>query len=537
MKTPRLIAAALAILLVFSACGTREIAVEAGIRTKTLLVGNGGEPATLDPAIYQLVVEGRVIQAIFESLTGTDARTSQPVPTAAERWETSTDGLTWTFHLRPNARWSNGDPVTAHEFVFSYRRSLSPKIASPQAYILFVLKNAEAYYLGKLADFTQVGAVAVDDHTLRLTLAHPVPYLPSLVTHTSFGPMHRASIEQHGSIDDRSSPWTRPGRLVGNGPFTLVEWRAHDRIVARRNPHYWDAARIRLEQIVFSPTENADTEEASFRGGQLHVTHQLAPAKLPRYREREPGKLRCDPSLGARYLNFNAEFPMLRDARIRRALSLAIDREALVRTVYFGSQRPAAHFTPPDCGGYTTRERVPTDFAAARRLLADAGFPDGQGLTGLEFMLGLNPDLQRLAEVLQEMWRRELGVRVAIAPTEHKTMVASEFAGNFSITIAQWFADYVDPLGFLEILRTGHPQNTNRWTNPEYDRLVVEGARTLDPARRFELFQQAEAILLKQAPVAPLYFISQNYLAHPAVKGWRLSAINSVRYQDVWLEE
>lgn len=537
MRTSRLTAIAVAALLVFAACTKRETPVEAGIRTKTLLVGNGGEPATLDPAIYQLVVEGRVIQAIFESLTGTDARTSQPVPAAAERWEMSPDGLTWTFHLRPNARWSNGDPVTAHDFVFSYRRTLSPKIASPQAYILFALKNAETHYLGKLADFTQVGAMAVDDHTLRLTLAHPVPYLPSLVTHPSFGPTHRASVEKHGGIDDRSSPWTRPGQLVGNGPFTLVEWRAHDRIITRKNPHYWDAARNRLEQITFSPTENAEAEEVSFRAGQLHVTHQLAPAKFARYRERESGNLRSDPSLGARYLNFNVEFPMLRDVRIRRALSLAIDREALVRVVFFGSQRPAVHFTPPNCGGYTTRARVPTDFAAARRLLAEAGFPGGQGLTRLELMLGLNPDLQRLAEVLQETWRRELGVRVALAPTEHKTMVASEFAGDYSITIAQWFADFDDPVGFLDILRTGHPQNTNRWTNQEFDRLVIEGTRTLDPARRIELFQAAEGILLDQAPVAPLYFISQNYLAHPAVKGWRLSPITSVRYQDVWLEK
>ncbi len=193
-------------------------------------------------------------------------------------------------------------------------------------------------------------------------------------------------------------------------------------------------------------------------------------------------------------------------------------------------------FTPPDCGGYTARAGVPTDFAAARRLLAEAGFPDGQGLTGLEIQFGLNPELQRLAEVLQETWRRELGVRVALAPVENKTKVANAFAGNYSIIVDPWVADFVDPVGFLDILRTGHPQNLNRWTNPEYDRLVVEGARTLDTARRFELFQQAEAILLEQAPVAPLYFISLTYLAHPAVKGWRLSVINSVRYQDVWLE-
>ncbi len=522
--------------LLLVACARRETPVEAGIRTQTLLVGNGGEPATLDPAVSTLMVEGRLIRAFFEALTETDAHISQPLPAAAERWEKSPDGSTWTFHLRPNARWSNGDPVIAPDFVFSYRRTLSPKLGSTTAYMLFGLKNAEAYYAGKLADFSQVGVKAVDDLTLCLTSERPIPYLPSLVAHKSWSPVHRASVEQHGGTDDRSSPWTKPGRLVGNGPFTLVEWRAHDRIVARKNPYYWDAARNRLEQIVFFPTENAEAEEVSFRGGQLHVTSQLAPAKFLRYREREPGRLRIDPSLGARFLSFNVEFPMLRDVRVRRALSLAIDREASVTAVFMGSQRPAACFTPPDCGGYTARVRVPTDFAAARRLLADAGFPGGQGLTGLEIQFGLNAELQRLAEVLQEAWRRELGVRVALAPVENKTKVANAFAGNYSIIVDQWVADFVDPVGFLDILRTGHPQNLNRWTNLQFDRLVVEGARTLDTARRFELFQQAEAILLDQAPVAPLCFVSLTYLAHPAVKGWRLSVVNSVRYQDVWLE-
>jgi oligopeptide transport system substrate-binding protein len=531
MKTLRLIATA---LLALAGCGKRETAVEAGIRTQTLIVGNLSEPATLDPGVCESASGFRIIGALFETLTWIDVRTSQPVPAAAERWEMSPDGLTWTFHLRPDGRWSNGDPVTAHDFVFSIRRMFSPKLASSIAYIFYSLKNAEAFTSGKLTDASAVGVAAIDDRTLRFTLARPILYFPALAS--GFLPLHRASIEKCGAVEDRASPWARPGQLVGNGPFVLAEWRPQTRIVVRKNPHYWDAARNGLEQVVFLPTESPDVEERDFRAGQVHVTGGMPTAKIPRYRERESAKLRHDPLLGNIYLSFNVRHRLLGDARVRRALSLAIDREPIVAAVFYGSQQPAAHFTPPNCGGYTTRARVPTDFATARRLLAEAGFPGGKGLTGLEIHVGRSVENLCLCEALQETWRRELGVHVGIAPAEEKIVFDNHATGNFSILFIGWLAGFADPTQFMEIYLTNSGQNGGKWSDPEYDRLIAEAGRTLDPGRRLELFQQAEAILLEQAAVAPLYFLSANYLIHPAVKHWQPAVTSNLRYQDVRLE-
>jgi len=530
----RIIALCSTVLLALAGCGKRETDVEAGIRTKTLIVGNSYEPATLDPGLCEFVPEQKIVLSVYEGLTCLDGRTSQPVPAAAERWEMSPDGLTWTLHLRPEGRWSNGDPVTARDFVFSFRRTLSPKFASASAYLLFPLKNAKAFNAGQLMDASAVGAEAVDDRTLRLTLENPTLYLPALAA--TWMPVHRVSIEQCGAIEDRASPWARPGKLVGNGPFTLTEWRPHDRIVVRRNPQYWDAARNGLEQIVFLPTESPDVEERNFRAGQVHVTYTVPPAKITRYREREPARLRNDPVLGSAYLDFNVRHRLLGDVRVRRALSLAIDREVIVAAVFFGSRQPAAHYTSPDCSGYTARARVPTDFAAARRLLAEAGFPGGKGLTGLEILATSAGEWPRLCEAIQETWRRELGVHVGIAPVESKTLYQDLQTGNYSIGTDGLVADFPDPVAFLDIYATNGGYNRAGWRDPEYDRLIAEAARTLEPGRRLELFQQAEAILLEQAPIAPVFFYSQNYLIHPAVKHWQPSVLNYQRYQDVRLE-
>jgi oligopeptide transport system substrate-binding protein len=240
-----------------SGCARREGDVEAGIRTQTLLVGNQAEPGSLDPHVVNLFLDWRIVLALFEGLTTYDEKTAQPVPAVAERWDISPDGLTYTFHLRPAARWSNGDPLTATDFVYSFRRALLPTLGWANAYLLWPIKNAEAFNTGKLTNFNDVGVRAMDEQTLRITLEQPTPYLPALAALT-WVPVHRSTIEKFGKIDDRGSEWTRPGNLVGNGPFVLTEWRMNDRIVVSKNPHYWDAENTRLEHIVFLPIGNRD---------------------------------------------------------------------------------------------------------------------------------------------------------------------------------------------------------------------------------------------------------------------------------------
>ncbi len=524
-------------IVVLAGCSRRETPAEAGIRTQTLLLGNGAEPASLDPHLAELHGDQKILLALFEGLTALDEITVQPVPAVADRWEVSPDGLRYTFHLRSDARWSNGDPVTAEDFAFSFQRILSPKFGAQYSYMLWAIKNAEAFNGGKLTDFAAVGVEVVDPSTLRLTLERPTPYLLALAAHSTWLPVHRHTLEKFGPIDDRNSPWTRPGSLVGNGAFTLTEWRQNDRLVVTKNPYYWDAAHNRLERVVFFPAENPEVEERNFRAGQIHLTNSLPIAKIAGYCARDSVRFRSDPLLYSCFLSFNVTKPPLDNPTIRRALSLAIDREGITRAVFAGSRLPAGCLVPPGCGGYTARAQVPTDFGVARRLLAEAGFPDGKGLPEMSVRLGINvSEWSRTVEIIQETWRRELGVRITLAPSDLKTRLQSLQMGNYTIALSQWFADFVDPATFLELFVSHGGNNRTRWSHPGYDRLIAEAAHTRDPVRRFELFQQAEALLLEEAPIAPLYFNASAYLIHPAVKNWHPSPLAFQRYQYVWLE-
>ncbi len=517
-------------------CAKRETAADAGVRTGTLIVGNAAEPATIDPGLAVIGNELTVTAALFEGLTVIDDASTEVRPGTAERWEVSPDGLCYTFHLRPAARWSNGDPVTADDFVYAFRRILAPQLASSYSYMLWPLKNARAFNTGHLTDSAVVGAEAVDATTLRLTLEQPTPHLPALAAHSTWLPVHRATVEASGSALDRTSPWTKPGRLVGNGAFVLERWTPNDRIVLARNPRYWDAANVRLNRLVLLPTENADAEEAGFRAGQSHATFQLAAPRVAAYHDRTPPLLRSEPLLSTWYLNVNTTRPPLDRPAVRRALSLAIDREVLCTSVLAGTKLPAASFTPPACGGYTATTRLTTDVDLARRLLAEAGFPGGQGLPELEIQIRANGDLAKIAEYLQETWRRELGIRSSIAQLENKVALENQHRLAYSIALAAWIADYPDPLNFLETNVTANGSNWAGWSNPDYDRCIDEANHALDPARRFAAFQAAESLLMRDLPVIPLYYDVQNYLVHPAVRGWTNAPTAIRHYQHVWLE-
>lgn len=525
-----------ALLLVLAACTRRETPVDEGIRTHTLLVGNQNEPASLDPQLAEAFTDQVILVALFEGLTAIDEASAQPVPAVAERWDVSPDGLTYTFHLRPGQQWSNGDPLTAEDFAYSFRRILSPKLASSYSYMLWPLKNAQAYNEGKFTDFSQVGVAVVDPLTLRLTLEHPTPYLPALAAHPTWMPVHRATIEKFGRIDDRATAWTNPGNLVGNGPFTLAEWHANDRIVVAKNPRYRDAAQNQLERVVFFPIENAEVEEHNFRAGQLHVTFSLPAAKLPAYRAESPSPLRVDPFLRTFYLNFNTTKPPLDNPKVRRALALGLDRAALAQAVYNGSRAPAHTFTPPNCGAYQLPAGQPDDFAAARALLAEAGYPGGRGLPVFPLTV-LNDDTQpRVAEAIQAMWQRELGVRLTIEPSEQKTWIQRQQTLAHTIGLMGWVGDYAEPATFLNVLKGGGGNNWTGWASSAYDALLAEAARTADPAARLAILRRAETLLLDAAPIAPLVYDARTYALHPAVRNWAPSPLGFHRFQLIRLE-
>ncbi|MBW8781325.1 MAG: peptide ABC transporter substrate-binding protein [Verrucomicrobia bacterium] len=525
-----------AALLVLTGCHKRETPVEAGLRTHTLLLGNGAEPRDLDPHITVAYTDYNILVALFEGLTVIDEATSQPRPGVAERWDISPDGRVYTFHLRADAAWSNGDPLTARDFVFSLERILSPELASEYAYMLFVLKNAEAFNTGKLADFAQVGAKALDAHTLELTLEQPTPYLLSLTAHQAWFPVHAATLLKHGKAHQRGTRWTRPENFVGNGPFTLEEWTPDQRIVVRKNPHYYGVAQNQLERVIFYPVADLGVDERNFRAGQVHLTYDVLPDRLDAWRREAPDRLRVDPFLETYFLRFNVTRPPFTDVRVRQALARAIDREAIAKSVMRGSRVPAYSLVPPNTAGYTSATHVSGDCDSARKLLAEAGYPGGKGFPKVEVKMNADPINTQVFEAIQQMWHKELGIDIALTTEEYRVYIDSMQTLSFSLLRSRWVGDYNDPSTFTDMFTSGSGNNNTGWKNPAYDRLIAAAATEQDSGRRFALLQQAEALLLDEAPISPIFFGARTYLIHPAVKGWAPALLGVHRYQNIRLE-
>ena len=531
----RLFAATL-LLFGWSACAKHETAVESGNRNQVIHIGNLIEPTDLDPHLVADTSTFNVVAAFFEGLTQYDAETAQPVPAVAERWEVSPDSLTWTFHLRSAARWSNGDPVTAQDFVFAYRRILAPALGAEYAYMLYALKNGEAFNAGKIADASLIGARAADDHTLVLTLDHPVPYLPAMACHAAWYPLHRPTIEKFGKIDQRGSPWTRPGNIVGNGYFVVAEWKPHQYVRGTKSPTYWDRDKVRLNEVYFYPIESEDAEERTFRSGQLHVTSTMPISKIAVYEKEHSESYHPHVYLGTYVYRFNVNQPPLNDVRVRRALAMAIDRERIVRDVSRGHQLPAGHFSPPAIAGFTANANVPSDLAAARKLLAEAGFPNGAGFPHLDILFNTNEGHRQIAEAIQQMWRKGLGIDVGLYNQEGKVWTDSMRALNYQIARFAWIGDYLDPSSFLDIMTSDSGNNETGWKNTEYDRLIAEARSTADQTRRYACYQRCEQILADECPLAPIYFYTRNNLVRPEVKGWFGNLLDEHPLKGVYLD-
>jgi len=522
---------AAAALLTSEVLAKRETPVEQATREHTLLLGNGAEPRDLDPHVVIAYTDYNILVALFEGLTVLDEATSRPLPGMAERWDISNDSLVYTFHLRADAKWSNGDPVTAEDFVFSMERILSPELASEYAYMLAPIKGAEDYTAGKTKKFADVGV-----HTLELTLAKPTPYLLSLAAHQAWFPVHKATILKFGKAHDRGTRWTRPENFVGNGPFTLTTWEPDQRIVATKNPLHHDAAKNKIDQVVFFPIGDSAVEERNFRTGQLHATYSVPISRIATYRAQNPSPLRIEALLETNYFRFNVTKPPFNDPRVRRALSSAIDRAAIVHSVMQDTRLPANTLVPPNTAGYNSSVRTDTDFAAARSLLADAGFPGGKGFPKVEVQYSTPVIDPKVVEAIQEMWRRELGIEVALAQLEYRVQIDNQHILAFQVSASRWIGDYNDPSTFTDLMTSLSGNNDTGWKNPAYDKLTDAAAHERDEAKRFALLQQAEKLMLDEAPIAPLFFGTRTYLIRPEVKGWVPTLLGIHRYQTLSLE-
>ena len=481
---------------------------------------NFDEPNDLDPHQGKTPADTAILIALFEGLTSLDPVDLHPVPGVASSWESSPDGLTWTFHLRGDARWSTGDLVTADDFVYSFRRALSARLKSQNAYMLYVLKNAKAYHDKAIASFGEVGARATDDRTLVLTLEYPAPYLPSLVTNSVWFPVPRMTIEKLGASDDPATPWTRPESLVCNGPFTLQQWIPNEIVSLTKSPTYWDAKAVSLERVNFYPLSDKNDSEGAFAANRVQVASQIPVDKHSLYQALQPRVLHETPTLATYLYRFNTTRPPLNDPRVRRALSLAIDRTALTTSVLGGGQFPASSLTPPGMNGFSPPPGSTFQPDEARRLLKEAGFPGGRGLPEIALLYNSNENHRRVADAVSAMWLRELGVHTLQQSVDTARWTSAFVTLDYTVARFGWNGDYADPSTFLDMLASDSPNNATGWRNSAYDAQIALARSSADPRQRNEAFERCEQIVAQEAPVAPLYFYAQSELVKPSVIGW-----------------
>jgi oligopeptide transport system substrate-binding protein len=471
-----------------------------------ITIVNGAEPESLDPAIVTGVPEMRITRALFDGLTRLDAHTARPVPALAASWEISPDGRVYIFHLRTNAVWSTGEPITTADVVWSWQRALSPATASDYAGQLFCIKGAEDYYNGRIKD-TQTGIRALDPHTLRVELNTPLPFFLDVCAFPTLAVVPRQTIEKYG---DR---WLHARPLPASGAFQLGDWRLNDRVRLLRNPLYWDAAQTASGIIDVLPIGSPNTALNLYKTGAADIVwdKDIVPAELLDVLVKRPDFHTFD-YLGTYFFRFNVTRPPLNDPRVRRAFALATDKARLVKKLLTGGERPAFCFVPDFTANYHPPGGLPFAPEQARKLLAEAGFPGGKGFPAVQYAFpaaagGAGNMQGKIAVELQQMWRNELGVNIELRQIERKIFYNTQSRLDFDLSGSSWIGDYNDANTFLDLFTSTSGNNRTGWKNTRYDEVIREANLQTDLARRAELFRQAELKLVsEEAPIVPLYF-------------------------------
>ena len=468
-----------------------------------LTIINGKEPESLDPAILTGQPDGRVALAMFEGLTRFNAVTAEAEPGLAYAWEISPDLLTYTFHLRTNLVWSTGEPLRADDVLYSWIRILIPEVASDYSGNLFYIRNAEAFNLGKIKDPNEVGIHAPDPFTVVVQLADPTPFFLDLCAFHPQLVVPRQAIEKYG---DR---WLKVRPLPVSGAFELLDWRLEDRIRLRRNPRYWDAANTHVETVDVLPINNPATALNLFLTREVDIVwdKNLVPTELLDVLRLRPDFHVYD-FLASQFIRYNVTRKPFSDVRVRHALSMVIDRQRLVTRVTKGGERPSTHITPLGIPGYQPPEGLPYDPEGARKLLAEAGFPNGAGFPRFNYLFNSQRDNENIAIELQAMWKKELNINVELRAMEWKTYLRAQSDLDFDLSRSSWVGDYTDPNTFLDMFMSDNPNNRCGWRNAEYDALMRKANGTANVAERERLLQKAETILVKtEGPIAPLYIM------------------------------
>lgn len=527
MKRARLIPPLLATLLAFGAgaCGPgpgQAPELRSNDGEVVLRRGNAREPDTLDPHRAEDENSREIIRDLFEGLVG-ESPEGHFVPGAASSWEIAADGLAWTFTLRQDGRWSNGDVLTAGDFVAGLRRAVDPATGNSSAALLSPIAGAAEIIAGERAP-QSLGVEAPDPLTLRIRLRGPTPYLPGLLTHPTSFPLHGPSFAEHGQS------FARPGRLVSNGAYRLVEWELHRHVKLERNPHFRESPQIGV--VYFHPVDEPEAELNRYRAGDLDFTAQIPQQRYRWAMQNLPGELFVGPFLSTQFWLFNTRRPPLDDVRVRAALSMSVDRARLTQAVTGLGEHPAYGLVPPGVAGYqaqyfTWREQpMEARLETARALLAEAGYGPGQPLK-VEVRYNTDENLRRIALAVASMWRAGLGVETSLVNEEFRVLLARrKDPEQWQILRLAWTGDYNDAANFLEILSTRGAVSDTGYDDPEYEALLAAAAAELEPARRRALLEAAERRMLEHHPVLPLYHSVSKHLVKPWVSGYRPNVLN-----------
>lgn len=478
---------------------------------QVLTFNNGAEPETLDPALMTGVPESTLARAMFEGLTVAHPKTLEPMPAQAEAWAVSADGGTWRFKIRADARWSNGDPVTAEDFRYSWMRVLNPETAAQYAYQLYAVKGAKAYNTkkGKAED---VGLKVIGTHVLEVELVAPTPYFLQLTYFGTLYPVHRKTVETH------KDKWTRPEHIVSNGPFVMTAHEPKSKIVYEKNAKYWAADRVHLTQIVVLPIDDSNTAMNKYLNEEIDWARAV-PASRIEEAKKNPDYF-VQPYLGSYFYSFNVTKKPFDDVRVRKAFWLATNRERITKDVLKAGQIPTTSYCPPGLFGYEAPKGDAFNPLKAKALLKEAGYPDGKGFPEVELLYNTSEDHKLVAEAIVDMWKRTLGVNVKLRNEEWKVYLKSVDGLNYQIARRGWIGDYGDPNTFLDMFVTQGGNNNTGWSREAYDKAIALAAKTSDAKERMKILAGAERLLLKEAPIMPIYhYVNQGFLA-PTVGGW-----------------
>lgn len=507
---------------------SRHAATPAGVFHR----GNVADPGSLDPNYFQNESEQNLLQDFFLGLMTVDA-SAKVIPGMAESWTTSEDGLTWTFKLR-EALWSDGKPVTADDFVFSWRRLVDPKFAAPYAYFIYGIKNATAVNADKMP-LEAVGVAAPDARTFVVTLEHPAPYLLEMATHMALYPVPRHVVEAKGKA------WTKAENYVSNGPFTLVEWVPHDHITAKKNPRFYDAQNVKVETIIYYPTDDYAAALKQFRAGELDIQLRLDAQQIDWIKANMADSIDPIPQLTLEYVICNQARPPFNDVRVRAAVNMAINREVIAGRIRRVGDTPAYNIIPPGTANFPGGNAF--DFKSwsydqrlseARDLMKQAGFgPDKRLITTFMIRSTAAGTSRAVAAAIQQMLAL-VYINISIVPNDFSIFVNETQIHNFDMCEAAWGADFNDAETFLTLFQTGAGNNTGQYSSPEFDRLLAAEQQEKDGAARGDIMMQAERLVLRDHAMMPLYFFANPDLTRSYVKGWVSNSTNS--HLSRWIE-